>query len=86
MIHAINIKTIDKPGVLRKVTDFLAKENINIVYTHMFKDATGYAHMYIELEDVNNIENVLRRVTTILKKSIKSINHHLRIMYGEKEL
>jgi len=59
MIHAVNIKTIDKPGVLRKVTDFLAKENINIVYTHMFKDATGFAHMYIELEDVNNVEKVL---------------------------
>ena len=27
MVNAINIKTIDKPGVLRKVTDFLAKKN-----------------------------------------------------------
>lgn len=62
MIHAVNIKTIDKPGVLRKVTDFLAKENINIVYTHMFKDATGSAHMYIELEDVDNVEKVLEEL------------------------
>ena len=59
MVNAINIKTIDKPGVLRKVTDFLAKKNINIVYTHMFQDSTGYAHMYIELEDVIDIENLL---------------------------
>ena len=62
MVNAINIKTIDKPGVLRKVTDFLAKKNINIVYTHMFQDSTGYAHMYIELEDVIDIENLLNEL------------------------
>lgn len=62
MADAINIKTIDKPGVLRKVTDFLAKENINIVYTHMFQDSTGFAHMYIELEHVIDIENLLKEL------------------------
>ena len=65
MVDAINIKTIDKPGVLRKVTDFLAKENINIVYTHMFKDSTGFAHMYIELEDVSNFEILFEEIKDI---------------------
>lgn len=65
MVDAINIKTIDKPGVLRKVTDFLAKNNINIVYTHMFKDATGYAHMYIELEGVKNFQTLLAELNKV---------------------
>lgn len=65
MIDAINIKTIDKPGVLRKVTDFLVKENINIVYTHMFKDATDSAHMYIELENVDDVETLLNELKNI---------------------
>lgn len=59
MVNAINIKTIDKPGVLRKVTDYLAKQNINIVYTHMYMDATGCAHIYIELEDVADLDNLV---------------------------
>lgn len=59
MINAINIKTIDKPGVLRKITDFLAKKNINIVYTHMSMDAKGGAHTYIELEDVDDFDSVI---------------------------
>ena len=65
MADAINIKTIDKPGVLRKVTDFLAKKNINIVYTHMFKDATDFAHMYIELENVDNLQLLLKELKNV---------------------
>lgn len=55
MVDAINIKTVDKPGVLRKVTDYLAKKDINIIYTHMYMDSTGCAHIYVELEDVDDI-------------------------------
>ena len=72
MVNAINIKTIDKPGVLRKVTDFLAKNDINIVYTHMFKDATDYAHMYIELEGVKNFQNLEKELNKI--EEVKQVN------------
>lgn len=71
MVNAINIKTVDKPGVLRKVTDFLAKKNINIVYTHMYKDKTGCAHTYIELEDVNN-KNLLTELNNF--EEVKEID------------
>ena len=76
MVNAINIKTIDKPGVLRKVTDFLAKKNINIVYTHMFQDSTGYAHMYIELEDVIDIENLLNELQNFDEVFEVNISHY----------
>ena len=72
MTDAINIKTIDKPGVLRKVTDFLAKKNINIIYTHMFMDETGQAHTYIELEDVKDIDNVLGELIEF--EEVKEVN------------
>ncbi len=80
MIDAVNIKTVDKPGVLRKVTDFLAKENINIVYTHMFKDANSFAHMYIELEDVGNIGSLLTELMgfeEVLEASISPSTEHV---------
>lgn len=80
MVKAINIKTIDKPGVLRKVTDFLAKNDINIVYTHMFKDATGYAHMYIELEGVENFQNMedeLNKIEEVKQVSSTPTTEHV---------
>ncbi len=73
MINAINIKTIDKPGVLRKVTDFLARDNINIVYTHMFKDVTGYAHMYIELEGVNDFQTLVEELNRV--EEVKQVSY-----------
>ncbi len=72
MVNAINIKTVDKPGVLRKVTDFLAKQNINIVYTHMYKDATACAHIYIELEDVADAEELVKELSEFTE--VKEVN------------
>ena len=61
MIDAINMRTIDKPGVLRKVTDYLAKNGINIVYTHLYMESDDHASTYIELDHVDNIEEVLSK-------------------------
>ena len=62
MIDAINMRTIDKPGVLRKVTDYLAKNGINIVYTHLYMESDDHASAYIELDHVDNIEEVLSEI------------------------
>ena len=62
MIDAINMRTIDKPGVLRKVTDYLAKNGINIVYTHLYMESDDHASTYIELDHVDNIEEVLSEI------------------------
>ena len=62
MIDAINMWTIDKPGVLRKVTDYLAKNGINIVYTHLYMESDDHASTYIELDHVDNIEEVLSEI------------------------
>ena len=62
MIDEINMRTIDKPGVLRKVTDYLAKNGINIVYTHLYMESDDHASTYIELDHVDNIEEVLSEI------------------------
>ena len=62
MIDAYNMRTIDKPGVLRKVTDYLAKNGINIVYTHLYMESDDHASTYIELDHVDNIEEVLSEI------------------------
>ena len=62
MIDAINMRTIDKPGVLRKVTDYLAKNGINIVYTHLYMESDDHASTYTELDHVDNIEEVLSEI------------------------
>ena len=56
------MRTIDKPGVLRKVTDYLAKNGINIVYTHLYMESDDHASTYIELDHVDNIEEVLSEI------------------------
>lgn len=65
MVNAINIKTVDKPGVLRKITDFLAQNNINIVYTHMHKDSIDNAHIYMEIEEVESLDNVINELNNL---------------------
>lgn len=72
MVDAINIKTVDKPGVLRKVTDFLAQKNINIVYTHMNMDSIGNAYIYIELENVTDIDDIVTQIGDF--SEVKEIN------------
>lgn len=65
MTNAITIRAVDKPGVLKKVTDFIASCDFNIVYTNLYMDSDDYASVYIELEDISHdqmdhlVENLL---------------------------
>lgn len=63
MVNAINIKTIDKPGVLRKITDFLAQNNVNIVYTHMHTDSIGNVYMYMEINVVPDLDDIIQKLS-----------------------
>ncbi len=59
MTDAINIKAKDKPGVLRRVTDYIAKKDINISYTHLYMEANDLGSTYIELDNVENIDDLI---------------------------
>ncbi|RAP52063.1 MAG: hypothetical protein BZ138_03720 [Methanosphaera sp. rholeuAM270] len=83
-MDAINIKTIDKPGVLRKVTDFLAQQNINITYTHMYMDSIGNAHIYIELENVDDMDNVVNELGTFPEVKEISQSPSMNHVWGKR--
>ena len=59
MTNAITIRSVDKPGVLKEVTNFIASMNINISYTHLYMDSDEHASTYIELEDVDDIDHLV---------------------------
>ena len=59
MTNAITIRSVDKPGVLKEVTNFIASMNINISYTHLYMDSDEHASTYIELEDVVDIDHLV---------------------------
>lgn len=59
MTNAITIRSVDKPGVLKEVTNFIASMNINISYTHLYMDSDEHASTYIELEDVDDMDHLV---------------------------
>lgn len=71
MTNAMNIKAIDKPGVLGKLTSYIAKQNVNIVYTQVYRETSEYASTYIEVEDVDDFD--------LLVKGIESLSEVVKV-------
>ena len=65
MTNAMNIKAIEKPGVLSKLTSFIAKRNVNIVYTQVYRESSEYASTYIEVEDVDDFDLLVKDIECI---------------------
>jgi energy-converting hydrogenase B subunit Q len=59
---AINIKAINRPGVLREITELTALCGINITYTHLFIEDKDHAALYMELEAVKNVEKFIENL------------------------
>ncbi|RAP48158.1 MAG: hypothetical protein BZ136_05280 [Methanosphaera sp. rholeuAM74] len=74
MVNAINIRAIDKPGVLMKVTDYIAQQGVNILYTHMHMESNEYANTYMELDDSADIDLLICGISDFpeVKEVIKS--------------
>ncbi len=65
MVNAITVRTINKPDVLRKITDIIAKKDINIVYAHSITDSDDYASTYMELEHVDNLDKLIDEIKLV---------------------
>ncbi|MDD6286010.1 DUF5612 domain-containing protein [Candidatus Methanosphaera massiliense] len=65
MINAIIMRVIDKPGVLRKLTQFISEKEINIIYTYIHSESEKYASTYLELEDVQDITELMSELNKI---------------------
>ncbi|MGC9517854.1 MAG: DUF5612 domain-containing protein [Methanomicrobiales archaeon] len=81
---AITIKSINKPGVLRDITDMMAECGINISYTHLFIERDESASIYLELENVEDIDTFLNNLKSF--KVVKDVELHpsLDEIYGKR--
>lgn len=62
MTYALNIKARDKPGVLSKVTSYIAKKNVNIIFTQVYSLPDEDASTYLELENVDDIDEIIEGI------------------------
>jgi energy-converting hydrogenase B subunit Q len=81
---AITIKARNKPGVLRDITDMMAKCGINISYTHLFIEKDESASVYMELEDVDDIETLADNIRTHGKVVDVKTHRALGEIYGKR--
>lgn len=59
---AINVRAVNKPGVLRDITELTARCGINITYTHLFIEDKDHASVYMELEYVKNVDKFIETI------------------------
>jgi energy-converting hydrogenase B subunit Q len=81
---AITIKAHNKPGVLRDITDMMAKCGINISYTHLFVEKDENASVYMELEYVDDIETLANNIRTHGKVNDVKTHRSLSDIYGKR--
>jgi energy-converting hydrogenase B subunit Q len=81
---ALTIKSENKPGVLRDITDLMAKCGMNITYIHLFVEKDGSASVYMELEGVKNGEELSNNIVKFEAVDHVEIHPSLTEIYGKR--
>jgi energy-converting hydrogenase B subunit Q len=81
---AINIKAQNKPGVLRDITDMMAKCGINITYTYLFMENIESASIYMELEYVENVEKFIENIKNFNEVTSVLVHRSMGEIYGKR--
>ncbi len=81
---ALTIKSENKPGVLRDITDLMAKCGMNITYTHLFLEKDGTSSVYMELEGVKNGEELSKNIMKFEAVDHVEIHPSLTEIYGKR--
>lgn len=81
---AINIKAQNKPGVLRDITDMMARCGINITYTYLFVEDPESASIYMELEYVENVEKFVEKIRNFEEVKNVDIHRSMGEIYGKR--
>jgi len=81
---AISIKAVNQPGVLKEITDLTAKCDINIIYTHLFIEKGNIANIYMEFENVKNINELVKNIKKL--DAVKEVEEPPSIseIYGKR--
>ncbi|MDO8869208.1 MAG: DUF5612 domain-containing protein [Methanobacteriaceae archaeon] len=81
---AITIKTIERPGVLSQITDMFASDGINITYTHLFVEKDGSGSIYMELEDVRDVDKLVSAINDSEPVLEVKVHRSLDDIYGKR--
>lgn len=81
---AINIKAQNKPGVLRDITDMMARCGVNITYTHLFMEDSESASIYMELECVKNVERFIENIKNFEEVLDVQTHRAMGEIYGKR--
>lgn len=81
---AISIKTIERPGVLSEIAAMMTSYNINITYTHLFLEKDNFATIYLELEDVENIDELINAIENSEPVLKVELHRSLEDIYGKR--
>ncbi|PKL66768.1 MAG: hypothetical protein CVV28_08790 [Methanobacteriales archaeon HGW-Methanobacteriales-1] len=81
---AITIKTIERPGVLSQITDMFASDGINITYTHLFVEKDGSGSIYLELEDVRDVDKLVSAINDSEPVLEVKVHKSLDDIYGKR--
>ncbi len=81
---AIQIKAQSKPGVLRDITNMMAKCGVNITYTYLFTENPESASLYMELECVENVDKFIENIRNFKEVKSVSIHHSMGEIYGKR--
>ena len=60
----VNLKTVEKVGVLHTIADKLYEQNYNIIHTHLFlRDNSG--RIYMEITGVDCADDVVKCISEV---------------------
>lgn len=81
---ALSIKTVERPGVLSEITGMIASRNINITYAHLYVERDGHGSIYMELEDVEDMESLLDEIRSSETVVDVRVHRSLEEIYGKR--
>jgi energy-converting hydrogenase B subunit Q len=81
---AINVKAVNRPGVLRDITELTARCDINITYTYLFVENKNHASLYMELEAVENVKKFIDNIMSFEAVTKVERCRTLNEIYGKR--
>ena len=81
---AISIRTLERPGVLSEITGMLAARGINITYAHLYVERDGYGSIYMELEDIDDVDGLVEEIRSSRTVVDVRIHRSLEKIYGKR--
>jgi energy-converting hydrogenase B subunit Q len=75
---------VEEPGVLNQITDMIASKKINITYTYLYIEKKGIGTIYLELENVDNIEELIDSINTLDQIISVEVHPSLNEIYGKR--